>query len=305
MALRFAAAERVEPQPGRRRNDTKPGDHPVGADGKVCIFTDRGTHLIADISGYFPAGSSFASVVPERLLDTRPQVQLGYSGPKPGSGDVVQLKVTATVTTNVPSNASAVVLNVTGTAANADGYVTVWPCGSPQPNASNLNLVAGGTTPNLVITRVGTDGKVCIFTDRGTHLIADISGYFPAGSSFASVVPERLLDTRPQVQLGYSGPKPGSGDVVQLKVTATGTTNVPSNASAVVLNVTGTAANADGYVTVWPCGSPQPNASNLNLVAGGTTPNLVITRVGTDGKVCIFTDRGTHLIADISGYFPA
>jgi hypothetical protein len=46
-----------------------------------------------------------------------------------------------------------------------------------------LNLIAGGTTPNLVITRVGIGGKVCIFTDRGTHLIADIAGYFPAGSS--------------------------------------------------------------------------------------------------------------------------
>lgn len=99
---------------------------------------------------------------------------------------------------------------------------------------------------------------------------------------------------RPQVQLGYSGPKPGGGAVVQLEVTATGATNVPSNASAVVLNVTGTSANDAGYVTVWPCGAPRPNASNLNLVGGGTTPNLVITRVGVDGKVCMFTDRGTH-----------
>ena len=70
-------------------------------------------------------------------------------------------------------------LNVTGTAATADGHVTVYPCGSPRPQASNLNLVAGQTAPNLVVVGVGTDGKVCLYTHGGTDLIADITGYQP------------------------------------------------------------------------------------------------------------------------------
>jgi len=71
------------------------------------------------------------------------------------------------------------VLNVTGVGADAPGYVTVWPCGAPQPNASNLNLTTGGISPNLVMAKVGTGGKVCIFTQSSADLIADINGYWP------------------------------------------------------------------------------------------------------------------------------
>jgi hypothetical protein len=76
--------------------------------------------------------------------------------------------------------AAAVVLNITGTEATADGYVTVWPCGVPRPTTSNLNLTAGSTSPNLVISKVGVNGTVCLYTMSGTHLLADVMGYFPA-----------------------------------------------------------------------------------------------------------------------------
>jgi hypothetical protein len=39
--------------------------------------------------------------------------------------------------------------------------------------------VAGATTPNAVVSKVGADGTVCLFTQSGTHLIADLNGYFP------------------------------------------------------------------------------------------------------------------------------
>jgi hypothetical protein len=117
------------------------------------------------------------------------------------------------------------------------------------------------------------------------------------------VVPERLLDTRPGVgQRGYSGGKPAAGQTVVLDVSASGT--VPVDASAVVLNVTGVEATADGYVTVWPCGSPQPTASSLNLTRGATTPNLVFTKVGANHTVCLFTLSGTHLLADVVAWQP-
>jgi hypothetical protein len=70
---------------------------------------------------------------------------------------------------------------------------------------------------------------------------------------------------------------------------ATGTTNVPANASAVVLNVTGTGADSNGLVTIWPCDQPQPTASNLNLTAAATSPNLVIAKITTAGTVCLYT----------------
>ena len=80
----------------------------------------------------------------------------------------------------MPDDASAVVLNVTATEATADGFVTVWPCGDAMPTASNLNLKAGQTAPNLVVTKPGQNGLVCLATSGGTHLVADLAGYFPA-----------------------------------------------------------------------------------------------------------------------------
>ena len=70
------------------------------------------------------------------------------------------------------------VLNVTVTKPDGTGYVTVWPCASPQPDASNLNYVAGQTVPNAVIAPVDANGEVCFYTYAPTDLIADVNGWF-------------------------------------------------------------------------------------------------------------------------------
>ena len=66
-----------------------------------------------------------------------------------------------------------------------------------QPTASNVNLNrATDVVPNAVISSIGTGGKVCIFTLVGMDVIADVSGYAPAGAQYNSLTPARLLDTR-------------------------------------------------------------------------------------------------------------
>jgi hypothetical protein len=116
------------------------------------------------------------------------------------------------------------------------------------------------------------------------------------------LVPVRVLETRvSEGQRGYSGAKPVAGQTVELVVAGVG--GVPAGARAVVLNVTGVEASGAGFVTVWPCGSARPTASNLNLDRGETAPNLVVAPVGVGGKVCVFTQSGAHLLADLSGYF--
>jgi hypothetical protein len=91
--------------------------------------------------------------------------------------------------------------------------------------------------------------------------------------------------------------------VVQLSITGAGTSSIPAGVTAVVLNVTVTSAEADGYVTVWPCGSNRPATSNLNFVRGQTVPNLAIVGLGAGGTVCLFTLASVDLIADVSGSF--
>lgn len=263
----------------------------VGANGNVCIFTQRSADLIADLAGTFPLASAYTPLSPTRVLDTRADgPQTGYSGPMPVPGQVIEI--------TAPAGAAAVVMNVTGLDATQEAFVTVYPCGEPLPRTSNLNLTPGIITPNLTITRVGSNGKVCLFTQRAANLIADLAGTFPAGSGYTPITPERVLDTRPDgPQTGYTGPKPTGGQVIE--VTA------PAGATAVVMNVTGLEADTDGFVTVYPCGGAIPTASNLNLAVGRITPNLTVTQVGANGKVCIYTQRSVHLIADLAGTFGA
>src|SRR4051794_17781224 len=97
----------------------------------------------------------------------------------------------------VPMDAAAVVMNVTVTNPAAAGFVTVWPCGAARPLASNLNYVAGQNVPNLTISRLGTGGQVCFYSMVATDLVADVAGFFPAGSNYKPIDnPTRILDTR-------------------------------------------------------------------------------------------------------------
>jgi hypothetical protein len=59
--------------------------------------------------------------------------------------------------------------------------VAVFPCGTDVPNASSVNYAtAGVTASNAVVSQIGNDGTVCLFTHAGAQLVVDITGYFVA-----------------------------------------------------------------------------------------------------------------------------
>ena len=258
----------------------------VGAGGAVCLYTDAPTHLIVDVNGYYPPTANFGALEPARLLDTR-------NSAIPGAGATTSLVVANRG--GVPGNATAVTLNVTSTGSLGGGFATVYPCGTPRPNTSNINFAAGSTVANAVTSKVGADGAVCLYTDAATHLIVDVNGYYSPTANFGALEPARLLDTR-------NSAIPGAGATTSLVVANRG--GVPGNATAVTLNVTSTGSLGGGFATVYPCGTPRPNTSNINFAAGSTVANAVTTKVGADGAVCLYTDAATHLIVDVNGYYP-
>ena len=279
-----------------------------GTDGKVCLFASGSIDLLADVGGFYPTGTKYTPLVPARLLETRQGSTVDSRFRALGirkAGSTTELIVGGRG--EAPDTAAAAVLNVTVVGAAAEGYVTVWPCGSPQPDASSLNFAAGDTIPNAVISKLGTAGKVCLFTSADIDLLADLNGFYPAGSQYTPVVPGRMMDTR---SAGSTADTQFRGIGVRVAGSTTelligGRYGVPANASAVVLNVTAVGAQAEGYLTVWPCGALQPDASNLNFAAGDTIANAVITKLGTGGKVCIFTSTSTEMLTDLNGYYPA
>ncbi|MEZ5216257.1 MAG: DUF4331 domain-containing protein [Ilumatobacteraceae bacterium] len=277
----------------------------LSAAGTVCLYTSTSTHLIADIQGYAPASSSYVPTAPVRILETREGAgQIGYSGATPAGGTTITLPVLGKGTPAVPADAQAVLLSVTSTNSSSTGYITMHPCGTSVPTASNLNVVPGLDRANLVPAKIGADGTVCLYLSTSTDVIVDLVGYVPAGSSLVVSDPERVLETRQAAGfVNYSGQKPIAGQTIELKVTGFGTTQIPDTAGAVFLNLTATESTPGGYATVYPCGSPRPTASNLNFT-DQSTPNLVLSSIGEGGRVCIFTSASTHLVADINGYFP-
>jgi uncharacterized protein (DUF1501 family) len=274
----------------------------VGGDGRVAVHNDFGNaDCIVDVMGYFrpePA-SRLRSLVPARLLDTRHG--LGAPRERLRGGRVIDLQVTNRG--GVPATGTtAVVLNVTAVGPSATGYLTVWPAGEARPNVSNLNYDARRDVPNLVVCKVGTGGRVSIFAEAGDlDVVADVVGCFTSeGASLVPLTPARLLDTR-LGQGARAGRVPGGGEI---ELTVAGVRGVAADAQAVALNVTATDSLTDTFVTVYPNGVARPDASSLNVTAGGTVANLVIAKVGTDGKVRLFNGAGgLHLIADVTGYF--
>jgi YVTN family beta-propeller protein len=279
---------------------------PVGSDGEVDFYNNSGgTDLVADLEGYYTtsvSGSLYVAAGPSRVLDTRN----GTGAPQApvGPGGTISLQVTG-VGAVPATGVTAVVLNVTATDPTASSYLTVYPDGTTQPTASNLNFTAGETIPNLVVVPVGADGKVDFYNFAGSmNVVADLAGYYTtsgAGASFVPVGPVRLLDTRNGTG-GYDAPV---GQAQSIGLPITGVDGLPATGvTAVVLNVTATSPTTSSYVTVYPDGTTRPVASNLNFTAGETIPNLVTVPVGADGEIDFYNFAGsTDLVADLAGYF--
>ena len=247
------------------------------------------------------------SLPPARLLDSRPKTktvdgafaQIGIRD----AGSITELQVLGRA--GVPNDAKAVVLNVTVTGPQADGFVTVFPCGTQRPIASNVNFTAGATIPNLVVAKTGMAGRVCLFTFATTHLIADVNGFVPATSTFVPLEPVRLLDTRQDSADADSSPNSGLRSARSItRLTVVGRGGIPLDASAGSFNVTVTDAEATGFITVFPCGAELPVASNLNFVAADPIANAVTVKIGELGQICLYTSAAAHFIVDVNGAFP-
>jgi hypothetical protein len=284
---------------------------PVGPDGAVKVFSERGSHVIVDVVGYFQpardAQGRLFTLTPTRLLDTRTGVGQPDDTPaKPTDATTVELTVAGRG--GVPATgATAAILNLTMTATDAPGYLTAYGGDVPQPLASNLNASAAGETiANLAIVPIGAGGTVKLFTERGTQLVVDVVGYFGAQpfispkGLFVPLQPGRILDTR----IGLGAPQASVGPGWSINATFAGQRLVPSDALAVAGTVTATESQDSGYVTVYPTSGSLPTASTLNTVrAGQTIANSIILGLGTQGQLTLYSETGTHLLADVTGYF--
>ena len=282
---------------------------PIGTDGSVDIFSQRGGHVVVDMLGAYELSGATAAgrfqplPSPKRIFDSR---------------TFLTIAPTSTVEVRVPdaSGASAAVLNVT-TEALAAGFWTVYPAGAPLPTAANLNsLYPLHIVANQVIVPLDADGDFNVFSQSGGNLIVDVVGLMTGSSAPASTdglfvplsAPTRFLDTR-DATLNPLGGTQMPLPVWNLEVpVATNPAIGRSDVAALAMNLTMTEALSGGYVSLSPAGSYAPTEkqrkeSTLNVVrAVQTLPNHATVAVSARG-FDVFTQSGGHLIADVAGYY--
>lgn len=273
-----------------RRRQVLPTLTTVGlsSDGAVCMVSHASTDVVVDLFGAMVPGSGdgLHVITPTRLIDTRTIRR------RLRADEVLELQVTGAA--GVPMTARSFTANVTAVMPSGDGFLTVWPCGKPMPQTSNLNIEQGGIRPNLVTAAIG-NGKWCISSMVDADLIVDALGWWgAAGQTFTSVRPVRVGDTRIEdIELSRGA---------TLVLPLAGRSDIPADISSVALNVTATRARGDGFIQVMPCGATTVS-STVNVETGGTVSNASVVGVGTDGAVCVTVSATMHVVVDLTGYW--
>jgi hypothetical protein len=162
----------------------------------------------------------------------------------------------------------------------------------------------------LVVVAVATFGGIALaggFVSQQTPTPTQTNA-----EELVGIEPVRVLDTRGPNNgpIGVPAAKPiTGGETIDVQVAGftdkSGNLLIPSNATSVAANITiDEDATLKSFVTVWPTGSPQPFTSANNAEPGLVMANSAILRLGTDGKVSVFNQRGdVNVIIDITGYF--
>ncbi len=264
------------------------------------------TQVAADATLVSTEGSTWTSVAPVRLLDTR--AGNGLSG---AFRDQTVRAVQIAGRGGIPADAVAVTANLTVTGSTSAGYVSIGPSMTSKPSTSTINLTKGGTLANGLTLRLASNGTAAAVFDGTSgstaHLVLDVTGYYRVGDTGArwtALNPARLLDSRSGN--GLSG-RFTSRTVRTLQIAGRG--GVPADAIAVTGNLTGTGATAGGFVSMGPTMTSSPSTSTLNLGKTAARANNVTLRLGSGGKAGLVfvgpSGSSAHLVFDVTGYYRA
>jgi hypothetical protein len=134
--------------------------------------------------------------------------------------------------------------------------------------------------------------------------VASAAGPF----QFFAVAPCRVVDTRNPVG-PTGGPALAGGATRSFPITG-GDCAIPTNAKAVVINVTVVGPTGSGHLRIWPYNTTMPLVSTLNFAAGEPAiANGAIVPLTTDptANISVFLGTGpgttANLVLDVTGYF--
>ena len=175
--------------------------------------------------------------------------------------------------------------------------------GSSTWTTTSVATPTNTVTTNFALAVAGQADAIGWILDNSSTTWPQVAVRSVATPGLITLSPSRIVNTRPT---GKIGNRTGTADPMIFNVYGKG--GLPtSGIGAVLLNVTVVdpeVGNEGGYLTVYPCASGRPEASNLNFVAQQIIPNTVIAPVDPSGNICFHSYGQTHVLADVSGYFP-
>ncbi|MEV7034983.1 LamG-like jellyroll fold domain-containing protein [Streptomyces sp. NPDC093272] len=292
---------------------------PVGNDGKINLYTHINSTggtvaLVVDLTGYFTTDATLTGdqtytplASATRALDTRSSIahtNLTKTGTV-AANTAFTLQIAGL--SGVPSNATAVAVNLAAANATGAGSLQTYATGYVPTSDHSLSFNDGNAIASLAgDVPIGTGGTITIVVQTNSAaIIADIAGYYTTsttGQKFHTINPTRLVDTRNGIG-GTTTPVAANTAYNLTSAITQQVTTATTPTIAAMVTVTG--PTAGGYATVYPTATGIPAASNLNWGVGDTLANLTLTPTDTNGQISIYnnSDGTAHFIVDSSGYY--
>ena len=252
-----------------------------------------------------PTGTATLTVTPTRTPTNTPTNTPSQTPTNTPSSTPTSIATFTNTPTQTPTNtptptptASATFTNTptqtpTNTPTNTPTQTpTVTPTNTPTPTPTPTPTFT--STPTLTPTNTPTP------TPTPTPTVT------PGGSSFYTLAPCRLADTRDPP--GPSGGPPLSpGSVRTFPVT--GLCAIPSTAKAVAIVFAVVSPGDQGDIRLYPAGNSPPGTSAINFQGGVIRANNAVIPLGVSGQMSALLDMPqgstatTHFVVDVYGFF--
>ena len=158
-----------------------------------------------------------------------------------------------------------------------------------------------GFSPNLMEQVRDASGVLWIHNASGTWRRVNTVRTDAADGSGSPFKPFRLIDTR-----GGAIKAAGSTNVVAVAGHGSGTSTVPSDAIAVVGNLTAVNYTGPGFLTIMPAGisyNPLSDPSTVNFIVGqAAIANSFVCGLSGGSLQVYVGDKSSHFIIDITAY---
>ena len=248
-----------------------------------------------------PPPTSVTRFAPEVMLDTNSNGQTIDNtyrriGTWPG-GSTFSTRIAGRG--SVPPDAEGVMLTVTATA----GSITAYACDESRPSQPTLVVPPGrGFGMTVLAVSLSNSGYVCIHTTADTHLTATATAHLDRPVTALSRT--RILDMRPNGNTADGiyrriGTWPANS---VFAVPVAGRGGVPADADVASLALRIVGVEADGVVTMYPCGGSREGLPSVRVRPDRSAWLNDAVELDDNGRACIHTTAPVQLVVDAMGH---